>query len=99
VLPRSTSPESSVAWSRGVQLRSRRPAFGVSKRTLSPQLVRPSKWPFPVATSRFPVAGSTTTPARAQIAAPLWPQVRGTSSTCRLLQSAFQTWAMRPVRG
>jgi hypothetical protein len=45
--------------------------------TLSPQLVLPSKRPLSVATSRFPVAGSTTTPERAQIAAPLCEQLRG----------------------
>ena len=44
---------------------------GVSSTTLSPQFVEPLKGPFPVATRIRPLPGSTTAPARDQIAASL----------------------------
>src|SRR5712691_4661523 len=84
--PRSTSPAESCAWLRGVQLCRRCAASGDSSRTLSPQFVRPFHGPLPVATSRRPVDGSTTAPARAQIAESLALHVLGSISACRLLQ-------------
>src|SRR2546421_6992797 len=68
VLPRSPSLSFSCAWLVGVQLWSRRPASGLSSSTLSPQSVEPLNGALPVATSSRPLPGSTTAPARAQIA-------------------------------
>jgi hypothetical protein len=82
----------------GVQAWSSRPASGESISTLSPQSRRPSHAPSPVATRRFPVAGSTTAPERAQIAAPLSGHVLGSIRPARSLQRAFQTLTIRPVR-
>src|SRR5262249_28385068 len=94
--PTSTSPELSELSSVGVQFWSSLPASGDNSRTLSPQYVWPSHLALPVATSRFPLPGSTTTPARAQIAESLSGQVDGWMIACRSLQSEFQTWTRRP---
>ncbi len=96
--PRSRSVVLSRCWSTGVQCRSIFDASGERTITLSPQSVLPLKGALPVATTRSPFAGSTAAPLRDQIAESLEPQVRGTISACRLLQSEFQTCAIRPVR-
>ena len=82
----------------GVQLCSRRLASGVSSNTLSPQSVDPLNGALPVATSRRFVSGSTTAPARAQIAESLAGQeLGGLIRRWRLEHSEFHTWAMRPL--
>src|SRR5207249_1680368 len=91
VEPRSTSPLSSCAWLRGVQLWSRRAPFGESIKALSPQYTRPSKRPLPVATRRLPEPGTTTAPERAQTAESLCGHEDGAISLWRSLQSEFQT--------
>jgi hypothetical protein len=97
--PRSTSPLFSCSWLRGVQFCNRRAASGDSSSTLSPQFVLPFHGPLPVATSRRPVDGSTTTPARAQIAESLAPQELGSINTWRLLQREFHTCTIAPFDG
>ncbi len=64
-------------------------------RTLSPQYERPSNFPSPVAMSRFPVLGSTTTPDRAQIAEPLSGQLEGANKPDRFEHREFQRPAIR----
>jgi hypothetical protein len=63
----------------------------VSIKALSPQLRLPSKAPLPVATSRCPDPGTTTTPDLAQIAESLCAQLEGLSSRWTFEQSEFQT--------
>ena len=98
VEPRSTSPPSSCAWLRGVQLCRSRAAFAESINALSPQYRRPSKRALPVATSRLPEPGTTTAPERAQIAESLCGHEDGAISVWRSLQSEFQTCTIRPRR-
>jgi len=71
-------------------------AFGDRTSTASPQLVRPFHGAFPVATRRLPLCGTTTAPARPQIAESLAEHLEGTRSPCRLEQSEFQTCSSRP---
>src|SRR5439155_17042679 len=97
VEPRSVSPLFSSASFVGVQLPTSRDASGASRSVESPQYVFPSKKPLPVATSRSPVAGSRTAPARPQIAESLSGQVLGTSSPARSEQSEFQTCSSLPL--
>src|SRR6266404_1454500 len=73
-----------------------RAAFGESTITLSPKFVLPLDGPLPVATSRLPVAGSTTAPERAQIAESLALQLDGWMIACRSAQSEFHTWTTCP---
>src|ERR1700704_4584045 len=65
--------------------------------TESPQLVFPSQGALPVATSNCPFAGSTTAPARPQIAESLVAQLAGSSSPVRLEQSEFHTCRSAPA--
>src|ERR1700692_3780496 len=88
----------SCAWSVGVQFWSRRLASAVSSRALSPQLVCPSHGAFPVAISSLPLPGSTTAPARPQIAESLvGHEDGGAIRKGRSEHSEFQTWLRRPV--
>ena len=89
----------SCSWFDGVQCLSSRFASGDRRRTLSPQFVFPSNGALPVATSRLPVAGSTTGAVRPQIAESLASQLDGWISSWRSEQSEFQTATMRPVAG
>ena len=91
VLPRSVSFEFSCAWSVGVQLCSSWLPSGLSSSTLSPQSVDPLNGALPVATRIRPVPGSTTAPARPQIAESLAGHVRGTISVWRSEHSEFHT--------
>ena len=95
--PRSASRELSSSWLVGVQLPTSSPASRVSRSTLSPQAVFPSYGAFPVATRIRPLPGSTTAPARAQIAASDSGQLDGSMISSRSEQSAFQTWTIRPL--
>ncbi len=72
---------------------------GERTRTLSPQFVFPSNGPLPVATSRSPVAGSTTGAERPQIAESEPSHVDGCMITWRSEQSEFQTPTILPLAG
>ena len=89
----------SSSWFVGVQCSSRRFASGESTSTLSPQFVFPSKGPLPVATSRSPLAGSTTGAERPQIAESCAEQVEGWMISWRSEQREFQTAVIRPLAG
>ena len=89
----------SSAWFAGVQCFSSRFASGERTSTLSPQFVLPSKGALPVATSRSPVAGSTTGAERPQIAESLAGHVEGWMIPCRSEQSEFQTPTILPFAG
>ena len=73
--------------------------FGESRSTASPQSVRPFHGALPVATRRSPLPGTTTAPARPQIAESLDGHDDGTISPCRSEQSEFQTCSSRPLAG
>src|SRR6266508_5371060 len=65
----------------------------------SPQFVLPSKRPLPVATSRSPLAGSTTAPERPQIADIVVEQLAGAIRPRRSEQSEFHTCSTLPPAG
>ena len=93
------SPDSSAAWFVGVQLPSRRDAFGERRSTESPQSVLPSKGPLPLETNRAPLPGSTTAPDRPQIAESLLEQLLGAMRPRRFEQREFHTWSNLPLVG
>ena len=93
-LPRSVSVLLSWAWLRGVQLCSS-DSVGESSSTLSPQSVRAVEVGVAGGQQQAPLPGSTTTPARPQMAESLCGHARGGSISGWICEhSVLNTWVI-----